>query len=76
MDWLAAIEQEAIERGKAAAEQDADPVYQARIKAKKAEEFDRGVRLGWWDADGDPIAQDDDEPDLDDARDSDPFEAY
>lgn len=61
-DWA---EQEALERGRAAKAQDADPVYQARMKAKRDEEFARGVRLGWWDENGTPIEQpaDDDEDD-------------
>lgn len=70
MDWLEEIEREALERGKQAAALDNDPEYQARAKAKRAEEFERGVRLGWWDAEGNPIAQDetDDEESDDDTE--------
>lgn len=39
------------------------PEAQARLAAKKAEEFARGVRLGWWDEDGTPIPQDEDAED-------------
>ncbi len=40
----------------------ATPEEQARIAAKKAEEHERGVRLGWHDADGQPIPDPDEEP--------------
>jgi hypothetical protein len=33
------------------------PAERARLEAKRKEEFERGVRNGWWDADGNPIAQ-------------------
>ena len=39
----------------------------ARSAAKKAEEHERGVRLGWWTADGEPIPSDDSEDDDDEA---------
>jgi hypothetical protein len=38
------------------------PAAQAALEAKKREEFRRGVRLGWWDADGNPLTSED-EPD-------------
>lgn len=41
----------------------ATPEAQARLAAKKAEEFARGVRLGWWNENGDPIPQVDDAED-------------
>lgn len=47
-----------------------DSVDHEKLKAKSAEEFERGVRLGWWDADGNPITQEtdsDDENEDDDA---------
>lgn len=33
----------------------------AKREAKRREEHERGVRLGWWDADGNPIDQDEEE---------------
>ena len=56
-DWEKWMEDEAAKRRAEAEAQDADPVYQARMKVKKREDFERGVRLGWWDANGDPIPQ-------------------
>lgn len=55
IDWDEAFEDQA-----AAARKSHDALDPAKIKAKSAEDFARGVRLGWWDADGNPIAQDDD----------------
>ena len=43
----------------------AKPEVQAAIAKRKAEEFQRGVRLGWWDADGNPIEQPDEDEDED-----------
>ena len=41
------------------------PEERARLEAKRKEEFDRGVRLGWWSADGEPIDQPDESEDED-----------
>lgn len=64
----------------------ATPEAMAAHAKRKADEFALGVREGWWDKDGNPIdppAEDgiypndgEDDQDLDDARDSDPEEAY
>ncbi len=54
-------EEEAIKRGEDAARLDADPVYQAKMAEKRKQDFDRGVRLGWWDQNGEPIPVDEDE---------------
>ena len=48
-------EEEAEKRRKQAERDDNDPVLQERLRAKKQAEFERGVRLGWWDAEGNPI---------------------
>ena len=66
-NWLDYMEEEAAKRRAEAEAQDNDPAYQERMKRKKQEEFERGVRLGWWDENGDPIpqAEEDDEPDAD-----------
>lgn len=37
----------------------------ARREAKRKEEFERGVRLGWHDEEGNPIASDDEDADED-----------
>ena len=42
----------------------AKPEVAAKIAARRQEEFERGVRLGWWDAEGNPIPQAE-EPDED-----------
>lgn len=41
------------------------PEERARLEAKRKEEFERGVRLGWWTADGEPIDQPDESEDED-----------
>lgn len=70
MDMWEFAEQEALKRGEEAKRLDADPAYQAKMKAKREADFARGVRLGWWDAEGNPIPQDDD-PDEDEDTDED-----
>ena len=55
IDWDEAFEEQSRATGKAN-----DAVDPVKLKAKLDAEFQRGVRLGWWDADGNPIAQDDD----------------
>lgn len=42
------------------------PENVAKREAKRKEEFERGVRLGWHDADGNPIVQDDEADEADD----------
>ncbi len=59
-------EEEAIKRGEEAKRLEADPVYQAGLKRKRAEDFERGVRLGWWNSLGEPIPQDDENEEEDD----------
>lgn len=48
----------------------AKPEVQARLAAQKQAEFDKGVRLGWWDAEGNIIEQPE-EADEDDYEDDD-----
>lgn len=64
-NWLDWIEDEANKRRLEAERLDADPVYQARMANKRREDFERGVRLGWWTAEGDPIPQDEETDDDD-----------
>jgi hypothetical protein len=33
----------------------------AAAQARRKEEFARGVRLGWWDSDGNPVEEDEDD---------------
>lgn len=66
MDWLEHAEAEAIARGEEAKRLDADPAYQARMAAKRAEQHERGVRLGWWTEDGEPIPQPEDDEESED----------
>lgn len=42
------------------------PEALAAAQRKRAEEHERGVRLGWWDEDGTPIVEPEDDPDEDD----------
>lgn len=37
------------------------PEQAAKRAARRQEDFDRGVRLGWWDAEGNPFTTDEDE---------------
>ncbi len=46
------------------------PEEVAKRDARRREEHERGVRLGWWDADGNPLG-DADQDDEDDAPDED-----
>lgn len=39
------------------------PAERARIERKKLEEFERGVRLGWYDVDGNAVDPKEDESD-------------
>lgn len=64
-NWDEAFEE--IAQANRAAHDKADaPEAVAARKRKQAEEFERGVRLGWWDANGDPLPQDDEAEDDDD----------
>lgn len=58
MDWDKAFEEVAAETGKRN-----DKVNPEVIAAKRAEEFERGVRLGWHEKDGNVIATETDEDD-------------
>lgn len=61
IDWDAEFEAQAREAGKRS-----DAVDPAKVRAKSEAEFQRGVALGWWDADGNPMHDDsDDENDED-----------
>lgn len=44
----------------------ADPKYQTRLAEKRAAEFQLGVRQGWWDVEGNPIARQPPDEDEDD----------
>ncbi len=60
------LEEEAAKRRAQAIADEQNPELQARLAAKRKDDHDRGVRLGWWDANGDPIPQDDEQQDGDD----------
>lgn len=45
------------------------PAAKAAAEAKRREDHERGVRLGWWTEDGTPIDQGDDEDDDEDTDD-------
>lgn len=62
-------EDEAARQRDEAAREDADSELQTRKEAKRAAEFAKGVRLGFHDAEGEPIGaseDDDDETEDDD----------
>ena len=69
-DWNKALDEIAEQTRKDAERADAPEAVAAR-EAKKRAEFDRGVRLGWWDQDGAPLPQPEDTADDDDAVDDD-----
>lgn len=43
------------------------PAERARLALKKQDELARGIRLGWYDKDGNPVASSGDESDNDEA---------
>ena len=67
-DWNKAFDEIAEQNRKDAERADAPEAVVAR-EAKKRAEFERGVRLGWWNQDGAPLPQPDDTADDDDAED-------
>jgi hypothetical protein len=54
IDWDEAFEDAASEMGRRT-----DAVDDAKVAAKREKEFRAGVRLGWWDADGNALLCDD-----------------
>jgi hypothetical protein len=58
IDWDAEFEAQAKEMA-----QRNDAVDPAKIRAKSEAEFQRGVALGWWDADGNALLPDDETDD-------------
>ncbi|AKY02696.1 hypothetical protein RCSAXON_29 [Rhodobacter phage RcSaxon] len=58
MDWNKAFEEQAAKAGATDT-----PEQRRRIAEKSAADFERGVRLGWHDKDGNPIPQPDDSDD-------------
>lgn len=60
LDWDA-IEAEIAERNRQSWDAANTPEEVAKRKAKQEAEFERGVRNGWWDKDGNPIPQADEE---------------
>lgn len=75
-DMMAEDEAARIEQTRRDLEIENLPENVAKRAAKRQEEFDRGVRLGWHDKDGNPINQetddeDDEETDTDDTTDDD-----
>ena len=62
-DWMAEADAERlaeIERDEA---RSSTPAAIAAREAKKRAEFERGLRLGWWDADGNSLVPEDDAED-------------
>lgn len=56
MDDLDDLFEAEAERQRAQAErEEADPRYRASLEAKRAADHAKGVRLGWWDEDGEPL---------------------
>lgn len=73
MDWDAAFEEAAAQ-----AASTLTPELEARTKAKSLAEFQRGIELGWWDAEGNSLTpadpDDPDDPDNEDDPDDDQAE--
>jgi hypothetical protein len=65
IDWDAAFDEIAAANRRAYDESDT-PAARAERAKKRDEEHARGVRLGWWDEDGNPLAADEDDEDDDD----------
>ncbi len=61
IDWDAEFEAQAREMAKRT-----DAVDPAKVRAKSEAEFQRGVALGWWDADGNSLLPDDSDDENDD----------
>lgn len=61
-NWNEAFE-EIAEANRAAHDKADTPEAAAERKRKQVKEFERGIRLGWWDANGNPLPQEDDEDD-------------
>ena len=69
-DWDAAFEEVAEENRKAYDKADTPEARAARDQ-KQREEHERGVRLGWWDEDGNPLTAEDDGEEEEDEDDGD-----
>lgn len=62
-NWLEEYEKELAEKNAAEMAKYDSPEEVARREARRKEDFEKGVRLGWWDENGDPIPSDEDEDD-------------
>ena len=75
MKTLSELMEEEEERNREAHQRELDkydsPEEVALREARRRDEFERGIRLGWWDADGNPIhdENDNDETDEDETDD-------
>lgn len=63
MNWLDEAAEEVAAQNRKDWDASQTPEALARAAKKKAEEFERGVRLGWWDAEGNPLLPDEPEDD-------------
>lgn len=61
MNWLEEYEKELAEKNAAELIKYDSPEEVAKRAARRKEDFDKGVRLGWWDENGDPIESAEDE---------------
>ncbi len=55
-DFWEIWEEEARKAAKEAELRDQDPIVQARREARRKADHERGVRLGWWDEEGNLLA--------------------
>jgi len=69
MNWLEEWEVEHAKEAKAAWDRANTPEAIAAREAKQVAEFERGVRNGWWDAEGNPIPTFEETDDDDDGED-------
>lgn len=60
-DMLKYAEEEAAKRRAEALRDEADPAHQARAAARRKADHERGVRLGWFDEEGNNLLPLDDE---------------
>lgn len=69
MDSLDDIfEQEAARQREEAEREDNDTLAKIRAANKRRADFDKGVRLGWWDAEGNVLVAETEEPEDEDAE--------
>lgn len=68
-NWLEEYEKELAEKNAAELAKYDSAEEVAKREVRRKEEFEKGVRLGWWNEDGDPLESDEDAEDEDEDED-------